>query len=114
MRRDEQIATRRNTRIHCQHIKGSDELGFRDVSSGSFDKFGSIQFSARVTGQKRIASPGVRAENCACSRIEIQSANGLVLWRVIECARLINDGVQIFRMSRRESVVAAALDMEQF
>ncbi len=112
---DDEIALGRDAGIDRQHRQRRDDLVFRDIAGGGFGEGGAEDFAARFAAEDRVILPPRRAEGWAAvdGCVERQATSGLMLRRVIEGARFVDDARVVDRMPRRETVMAALLDVEQ-
>src|SRR5687767_980190 len=81
----------------------------RHITQWRFREFRSPKFSARFPTHQRVAPPMHRTK----ARIENHPDSALVLWAVLDDRRFVAHVGEIFRVSWRETVVLAFLDMEQ-
>ena len=114
--RHEQISLRRGHGVDGQHREAGDEVVLRDIAGGSFDEFRAPDLAAGFAGDEDISAPPLRAEDFSAARhgfVEVNATRRLMLWAVIEHARLVDHAREVDGMAGRESVVASLLDEEE-
>ena len=113
---DEERAARADREVHGELVQAGDGFRVRHVPGFGLDQLRAPDFPARFSGDQGIARPPRRPERLsAIDRcIEAQTARRLVLRAIVVNARLVDDVRQMLRVARRESVVPALFDEEEF
>ena len=112
----QQRATRTQGHVHRELIQGGDDFRLRHITGIGFHEFGAPDFAAGLAGDQRIARPPGRSEGLAAIDriVEPQAAGGLMLRAVIKDTGFIQHVGKVLRVLRREAVMAAFPDQQQF
>ena len=112
----QQISARRHTGVNGQGIQTSKEMGLRHVALGSVHQLGPPNLTPRFPADQGIPVPVRRTKSRAAiySFVEDHAAGALMLRSVFHDGRFVDDIRQVPGMPRREPVVPARHNMQQF
>src|SRR5690606_30803286 len=118
MRRHDEIAARRQARIHRQEPEAREERGTRRVPcriAVTPMELGAIDDAARVPGDEDVPCEvrGPEGWSSFLRLVEDESTRRLVLRAVVEDRRLVDDVGEMLRVARRKPIVTRGQDMEK-
>src|SRR5207248_1092401 len=87
-----------------------------DVAGGGFHERAAPDFAARFADDKSIAFPGSGAKGFVLGVffVEAEAAAGLMLGAEVDDVGLVGDAFELVKMPRREAVIAAGDDVQEF
>jgi hypothetical protein len=113
---DNEVASGTDAGIDREHGEGSEKLILGDVAKRRFGELRSVEFAAGFAANERIVCPmrGAEMGTAVDAFVKEQADGALVLRAVFVNGRFVDDIREMLRMARREAVVFASLDVQQF